>query len=72
MMLAGEFKPLIEYEKLGKNALLSIPTPEHYLPLLYVVATGSRVSRSSFRSKASMGIDIDAGSSVGNTKVAAP
>jgi 4,5-DOPA dioxygenase extradiol len=39
MMLAGEYKPLIEYEKLGKKALLSIPTPEHYLPLLYVVAT---------------------------------
>lgn len=39
MMLAGEYKPLIEYEKLGREALLSIPTPEHYLPLLYVVAT---------------------------------
>jgi 4,5-DOPA dioxygenase extradiol len=39
MMLAGEYKPLIEYEKLGRSALLSIPTPEHYLPLLYVVAT---------------------------------
>jgi 4,5-DOPA dioxygenase extradiol len=39
MMLAGEYKPLIEYQKLGKEALLSIPTPEHYLPLLYVVAT---------------------------------
>jgi 4,5-DOPA dioxygenase extradiol len=39
MMLAGEYQPLIEYEKLGKNALLSVPTPEHYLPLLYVVAT---------------------------------
>ena len=39
MMVAGEYKPLIEYEKLGKRALLSIPTPEHYLPVLYVVAT---------------------------------
>jgi aromatic ring-opening dioxygenase catalytic subunit (LigB family) len=39
MMLAGEYKPLIEYEKLGTAALLSIPTPEHYLPLLYVAAT---------------------------------
>ena len=25
MIVAGELKPLIEYEKLGKNALLSIP-----------------------------------------------
>jgi 4,5-DOPA dioxygenase extradiol len=39
MMLAGEFKPLIDYEKLGREAMLSIPTPDHYLPLLYVIAT---------------------------------
>jgi|SRR5579875_5067 len=39
MMLAGEYKPLIEYEKLGPEAKLSIPTPDHYLPLLYVIAT---------------------------------
>jgi 4,5-DOPA dioxygenase extradiol len=39
MMLAGEFKALIEYEKLGREAMLSIPTPDHYLPLLYVLAT---------------------------------
>jgi 4,5-DOPA dioxygenase extradiol len=39
MMLAGEFTPLIEYEKRGREAVLSIPTPEHYLPLLYVIAT---------------------------------
>jgi 4,5-DOPA dioxygenase extradiol len=30
---------LIEYEKLGPEALLSIPTPDHYLPMLYVIAT---------------------------------
>jgi 4,5-DOPA dioxygenase extradiol len=39
MMLAGEYKPLINYEALGQDAMLSIPTPDHYLPLLYVVAT---------------------------------
>ena len=39
MMLAREFKPLIDYEKLGQDAMLSIPTPDHYLPLLYVIAT---------------------------------
>jgi 4,5-DOPA dioxygenase extradiol len=39
MMLAGEYKPLIDYEKLGREAMLSIPTPDHYLPLLYVIAT---------------------------------
>ena len=38
MMLAGELKPLVEYETLGRDATLSIPTPDHYLPLLYVLA----------------------------------
>ncbi|MGA7290285.1 MAG: 4,5-DOPA dioxygenase extradiol [Terriglobales bacterium] len=40
MMVAGEYKPLINYESLGPEALLSIPTPDHYLPMLYVI--GSR------------------------------
>jgi 4,5-DOPA dioxygenase extradiol len=39
MMVAGEYSPLIDYEKLGRDAMLSIPTPDHYLPLLYVLAT---------------------------------
>ncbi len=39
MMTAGEFRPLIEYERLGHDAMLSVPTPDHYLPLLYVIAT---------------------------------
>jgi 4,5-DOPA dioxygenase extradiol len=40
MIVAGEYQPLVNYESLGKEALLSIPTPDHYLPLLYVL--GSR------------------------------
>lgn len=39
LMLAGEFDPLIDYGGLGRDAMLSIPTPEHYLPLLYVLGT---------------------------------
>ncbi|MES2353014.1 MAG: 4,5-DOPA dioxygenase extradiol [Pseudomonadota bacterium] len=39
MILAGDYKPLINYETLGPDAALSIPTPDHYLPLLYVIAT---------------------------------
>ena len=38
MILAGEHRPLIAYETLGRDAALSIPTPDHYLPLLYVIA----------------------------------
>src|SRR5947207_3402510 len=34
---AGEHAPLIDYGVVGKDALLSVPTPEHYLPLLYVL-----------------------------------
>ena len=39
MMLAGDHKLLINYEALGPDAALSIPTPDHYLPLLYVLGT---------------------------------
>jgi 4,5-DOPA dioxygenase extradiol len=38
-MLAGDVTPLLAYESLGPDALLSIPTPDHYLPLLYVLGT---------------------------------
>lgn len=36
-MLSGDHMPLVEYEKLGRDAMLSAPTPDHYLPLLYVL-----------------------------------
>jgi 4,5-DOPA dioxygenase extradiol len=42
LLLAGDNKPLVDYESLGREALLSIPTPDHYLPLLYVVGTRQR------------------------------
>ncbi len=32
-----EHQPLIHYERLGSEAKLAIPTPEHYLPLLYTL-----------------------------------
>ena len=38
LLLAGAHDPLIAYETLGRDAILSIPTPDHYLPLLYVIA----------------------------------
>lgn len=34
----GNHRPLINYSSLGKEALLAIPTPEHYLPLMYTLA----------------------------------
>jgi len=38
LMSSGEHEPLIHYESMGEDALLSAPTPDHYLPLLYVLA----------------------------------
>ena len=38
LLLAGDDRSLIEYESLGRDAMLSIPTPEHYLPFLYIIA----------------------------------
>jgi 4,5-DOPA dioxygenase extradiol len=38
LLISRNHQPLIEYESLGRDALLSAPTPDHYLPLLYVVA----------------------------------
>lgn len=35
---AGDHQGLADYPSLGADARLSIPTPEHYLPLLYVLA----------------------------------
>lgn len=40
IMLSGAHNPLVEYEQLGRDAMLSVPTPQHYLPLLCVL--GSR------------------------------
>ncbi|HWT03476.1 MAG TPA: 4,5-DOPA dioxygenase extradiol [Pyrinomonadaceae bacterium] len=47
LLVAGDDRQLVNYEALGKDALLSAPTPEHFLPLLYVIALrreGERVS----------------------------
>lgn len=36
LLTDGDMAPLVDYESLGRDALLSAPTPDHYLPLLYI------------------------------------
>lgn len=38
-LIAGDHRALVDYEALGLDADLSVPTPDHYLPLLYVIGT---------------------------------
>jgi 4,5-DOPA dioxygenase extradiol len=37
LILENDHKPLINYTQLGREAMLAIPTPEHYLPLMYTL-----------------------------------
>jgi 4,5-DOPA dioxygenase extradiol len=37
LLLSGDDDGLVAYEALGEDAALSVPTPDHYLPLLYLL-----------------------------------
>jgi len=37
LILNKDHKPLMDYKSLGSAAMMAIPTPEHYLPLLYTL-----------------------------------
>jgi 4,5-DOPA dioxygenase extradiol len=48
MLVTGKSAPLVHYESLGRDAQLSIPTPDHYLPLLYVIGARQEEERVTF------------------------
>jgi len=48
LLLRGKDEKLVSYERLGQDALLSIPTPDHYLPLLYVIGLRDKGDTVSF------------------------
>jgi 4,5-DOPA dioxygenase extradiol len=48
LLLAADDGPLINYQTLGNDATLSVPTPDHYLPLLYVIACRKEGEKLSF------------------------
>ncbi len=48
LILNREHDPLIHYNKLGAEALLAIPTPEHYMPLLYTLGLQGKSENVSF------------------------
>jgi len=37
-ILSGDHESIVHYDRLGRTAALAVPTNEHYLPLLYILA----------------------------------
>lgn len=48
LILTGDHKPLINYSSMGREAMLAIPTPEHYLPLMYTLGVKNNKDGISF------------------------
>jgi len=46
-ILAREHEALMDYDTLGPQAQLAVPTPEHYLPLLYALAQREKEDKAS-------------------------
>jgi 4,5-DOPA dioxygenase extradiol len=48
LILSGDHDSIVHYQKLGKAADLSVPTNEHFLPLLYILGLKDQDDKISF------------------------
>lgn len=48
LMDKGDFQALIDFQRLGKEAQLSIPSPDHYFPLLYALGLKTEKDKISY------------------------
>ncbi len=48
LLSKGDDAPLVNYQSFGHDAILSVPTPEHYLPFLYVLGLRNEKEQVSF------------------------
>ena len=44
----GDYKSLANYEKISKDAKMAVPTPEHVLPLLYVLGATNKNEKAQY------------------------
>jgi len=55
LIMNNDVQSLLSYNKLGKSVAMSIPTPEHYLPMLYSLSMKEEKEKLSFFNDKTMG-----------------
>ena len=48
LIAEGDHNALVNYEKLGREIMLAVPTPDHYFPLMYTLGLKTNKDRVSF------------------------